>query len=258
MRRDRACRQGAELFLHERAFDDVLERLSMVRRDFSSALLVGCPDPGWKHRLEAVAGKAQTADPGPLFARHAGGAPIVEDEASFDVASLDLCVAIGTLDTVNDLPGALLRMRFALKPEGLLIGAVTGGDSLPRLRAAMRAADEQLGAASPHVHPRIEPAALAGLLAGAGFVDPVVDVDRVQVAYASLSDLVRDLRRMGATNILSARSKRGLTAKAAAAAHAAFAPGAGEAKTIEQFDILHFAAWAPRELPTVRDETPLT
>jgi NADH dehydrogenase [ubiquinone] 1 alpha subcomplex assembly factor 5 len=245
LRRDRACRQGPQTFLLERAFDDVLERLSFVRREFRSALLVGCPDPRWRDKLSAVAAAVDVVDPGPLFAARGGGRCVVEEEMNLDVGAHDLCVAIGTLDTVNDLPQALLRVRLALQEGALFVGALAGGDSLPRLRAAMRAADERLGAASPHVHPRIEPGALAGLLSAAGFVDPVVDVDRVQVAYASLADLVRDLRAMGATNVLSARSKRPLPREAAAAAAAAFAPAAGENKAVERFDILHFAAWTP-------------
>lgn len=247
MRRDRAFRQGAELFLHRRAFDDVIERLAVVRLRFDSALLVGCPNPAWKEQLSAIAGRVSVVDPGPLFALRSGGDCIVEEEMSLDVAAFDLCVAVGTLDTVNDVPEALLRLRFALEADALLIGAVAGGDTLPRLRAAMRAADEQVGAASPHVHPRIEASALAGLLSAAGFVDPVIDVDRVEVAYGSLADLVRDLRRMAATNILSSRSKRPLPRKALEAAAIAFGPLPGETRTVEQFDMLHFAAWTPRE-----------
>lgn len=244
-RRDRAFRHGAQLFLHERAFDDLLERLGLVRRSFARALLIGCPDPAWKDRLRRLTGDIEVADPGPLFAKAAGGRCVIEDRMQLEVASYDLCVAVGTLDTVNDLPQALLRIRFGLKPGGFLIGAMAGGDSLPRLRSAMRAADSVTGAASPHVHPRIEPSALAGLLVSAGFVDPVVDVDRIRVAYPSLADLVRDLRGMGATNMLDSRSRNALSGTAVEAAEAAFAPPDGRAKSIEQFEILHFAAWAP-------------
>ena len=93
----------------------------------------------------------------------------------------DLVLAVGTLDTVNDLPLALRLIRYAMRSDGLFIAALSGGDTLPRLRAAMRAADAVSGLAAPHVHPRIEPSALAPLLGDAGFVDPVVDVDRVTV-----------------------------------------------------------------------------
>jgi hypothetical protein len=109
----------------------------------------------------------------------------------------------------------------------------------------MRAADEAMGAATPHVHPRLEPTGLSSLLTGAGFAMPVVDVDRVQVTYASFRDLVRDLRAMGATNILSSRSRRPLSRDAVAAAERHFKSVAREGRSAERFELLHFAAWTP-------------
>lgn len=240
-RRDRAFRCGPELFLHERAFDDICERISFVNRRFRSALLLGCPDPAWVGRLGAFADIVEAADPGPLFAAAAGGSWMVEDRFSPPPAQYDLCVTIGCLDTVNDLPGTLLRLRYGLGDDALLIGAVAGGDSAPMLRAAMREADAVIGVASPHVHPRLEPAALAGLLTAAGYVAPVVDIDRMSTSFPSLNSLVRDLRRMGATNILTARSRRGLSRIALAAARRSFDLGGN----IERFELLHFAAWTP-------------
>jgi hypothetical protein len=111
----------------------------------------------------------------------------------------------------------------------------------------MRAADESMGAATPHVHPRIEPSALAQLLSEAGFAMPVVDVDRVDVRYRDLPHLVRDLRAMGATNILTARSRKPLTRAAAAAAAEQFASQARDGRVTERFELLHFAAWTPHE-----------
>ena len=245
-RRDRASRTGPVLFLHERAFEDILERLRDVSRRFESALMIGVPDKGWPQRLGSVAGTVIAADPGERFARSANGVQLAEDALDFQPSSFDLAVAIGTLDTVNDLPQALLRLRFALKPDSLLIGAMSGGNSLPRLRQAMRAADAVAGTASPHVHPRVEPAALAHLLSSAGFVMPVVDVDRVSVAYPSLKGLVDDLRGMAATNILSGRSKAPLGRAAFRAAQHDFRPDKAD-PTTETFEILHFAAWTPAD-----------
>lgn len=241
--RDRAYRSGPVLFLHERAFSDILERLGEVRRSFRDALLVGSPDPGWPERLAAIAAKVKVLDPGAAFARAAGGQQVTEEAIDLEPASFDLIVAAGTLDTVNDLPGALLRLQLLLKPDSLLIGAVPGGDSLPALRRAMRAADSVAGSASPHVHPRIEPAGFAQLLAAAGFLMPVVDVDRVEVAYPGLRALVSDLRGMAAGNVLVERSRAPLGRAALAAAEAEFSRGAE--RTVERFEILHFAAWSP-------------
>ena len=245
MRRDRAFRSGPELFLHERAFDDCLDRLALVRRRFDSALLVGCPDSGWPARLGQHASSIEVAEPGPLFAQAAGGACIVEDRWHPTKRTFDLCLAIGTLDTVNDLPRALRSLRAALVEDSLLIGALAGGDGLPRLRRAMHAADKVSGASSPHVHPRIEAASLAPLLSACGFVMPVVDVDRVRVSYESLGKLVSDLRRMGATNILSHRSRNSLSRDAKAAAEATFRSAGDGSRTVETFEILHFVAWTP-------------
>jgi NADH dehydrogenase [ubiquinone] 1 alpha subcomplex assembly factor 5 len=182
-------------------------------------------------------------DPGRLFARSAGGQVVVEDQWNAQAASYDLVVAIGTLDTVNDLPGALRSIFDAMRPDALLIGAVSGGDTLPQLRGAMRAADLSIGSASPHVHPRIEASALAPLLSQAGFGLPVVDVDRVRVNYSSFGRLIADLRGMAATNILEARLRKTLPKFALGAAIAAFESASNDAGTTEIFEILHFAAW---------------
>lgn len=245
MRRDRAARTGPALFLHERAFTDILERLSGIRRSFSSALLIGAPDPRWPDMLAEFAGRVTVLDPGAAFAGAAGGTQAIEDELDVDPGSFDLVVAAGTLDTVNDLPGAFLRLRFALEPDSLLIGAMAGGETLPRLRQAMRAADSAIGAASPRIHPRVEPGALAQLFAAAGFAMPVVDVDRVRATYSSLGSLVADLRAMGATNILNARSRTPLTRAALRAAEREFRADDDGARTTETFELIHFAAWTP-------------
>lgn len=243
MRRDRASRHGAELFLFERTFDECLDRLADVRRRFDKALLIGCPDPEWPVRLGAAGADVDVLDPGPLFAEAAGGRSLIEDREPLPRSTYDLCVAIGTLDTVNDLPLALTSIRQSLRPDSLFIGAFAGGDTLPMLRSAMREADRISGNATPHVHPRIEPAAVAPLLSAAGFEMPVVDVDRVRLSYPSLRALLRDLRRMGATNILSARSRTPLSRADVATAEAAFrSAGEGE-RTIELVEIIHFAAW---------------
>ena len=245
LRRDRAARIGPELFLVERAFADCLERLALMQRGFERALLIGCPDPLWAERLSEFCKSVTVRDPGPLFAKEAGGETIIEDVWVPAMASYDLVLAIGTLDTVNDLPRALMTVRLAMAPGALFLGAMSGGETLPRLRSAMRAADAIMGAASPHVHPRIEASALPPLLSRCGFANPVVDVDRVQVSYRSLGRLIDDLRRMAATNLLSERSRQPLSRRAAAAAAESFAEASEDGRTAETFEILHFACWAP-------------
>ena len=229
MRRARARTRGAETFLHERALEDIFERLSFVQRKFERALVIGDVEREWRDRLPV-----QSVDRIDL-----------DQIMTIEPGSYDLCIAVGELDTANDLPQVLLAVRVALREDALFIGAFPGGDTLPALRSAMRAADEHMGAASAHVHPRIEPAAFTNLLTSSGFSMPVVDVDRVAVRYDGLPDLLRDLRGMGATNVLKSRSHRALTKAAASAAARQFQLGAQDGRVTETFEILHFAAWTP-------------
>ena len=243
LRRDRAARSGTELFLYERAFDDCLERIAAMQRRFEKALLIGCPDSSWPKRLKALADQVEVRDPGLLFADKVSGRTILEDAWEPVAGSFDLVLAIGTLDTVNELPLALRLIRYSIRSGGVLIGAISGGETLPELRAAMRAADTVTGTAAPHVHPRIEASALAPLLSEADFANPVVDIDRVAVSYPSLDRLIADLRAMGTTNILTARPRFvGRAARAAAAEN--FARAGDGARTTERFETLHFVGWA--------------
>lgn len=245
LRRDRAARHRPELFLLERAFEDCLDRIELIQRRFDTALLIGCPDAAWPQRMRSLVPRVDVVDPGALFARAAGGERLVEDQWQPESAAYDLVVGIGTLDTVNDLPKAFRSVFASLRPEGLFIGAMSGGDTLPQLRNAMRAADQITGEASAHVHPRIEASALAPLLSAAGFVMPVVDVDRVEVSYRSLDRLIGDLRGMAATNVLVARSRRPLSKAAFEAARQCFASAGDGQRTAETYETLHFAAWTP-------------
>src|SRR5579864_7240534 len=244
LRRDRAANVGPERFLAERVFEDCLDRIVLMKRKFERALLIGCLDPEWPSRLRSVAEKVEVRDPGPSFATRARGEPIVEDEWEPPLEAYDLVVALGTLDTVNDLPLALRLIFSSMRSDALIIGALSGGDTLRQLRSAMRAADMVLGpVAAAHVHPRIEASALSPLLIDAGFVKPVVDVERVQVSYPSLERLVSDLRAMGATNLLNSRSPPLTRAQRSAAARS-FAESGDGSRTTETFEILHFAAWS--------------
>lgn len=244
LRRDRARRQGVDLFLLDRAFEDCLERVQAIARPFDRALLLGAPTPAWRIALETVAGSVDVVDPGRLFAVAAGGSSGDEDRHDFGERRYDLVVAVGTLDTVNDLPLALQLLRRAMSPNACLIGAIAGGELLPQLRTALIAADRDGGRVVARVHPRIDGPTLTALLSSAGFAQPVADVDRVTLRYRCLADLVRDLRAMGATNVMDS-VRIPLTRMAWAKAGAAFEAAGADGRTSETVDILHFLGWTP-------------
>ena len=134
-----------------------------------------------------------------------------EEALPFRDASLDLVVSALALQFVNDLPGTLIQIRRALKPDGLLLAALVGGDTLTELRQAFAAAEAEIeDGVSPRVAPFADVRELGALLQRAGFALPVTDVDRMTVRYASPFALMHDLRRMGATNALVERRRRPL------------------------------------------------
>jgi SAM-dependent methyltransferase len=244
LRRDRAAARFAQAdYLHRLAADELIERLDLVKRDFRRALDLGCAGGYLTRRLRERGLDVTPFDPGSAFARAAVGVQGDEDRLPFADGAFDLVVSVGALDGVNDLPGALILTRRALKPDGLFLAAFAGAGSLPRLRRAMLAADAVEGGAAPRIHPQIDVRAAGDLLLRAGFALPVVDAQPIDVRFGSLMDLVRDLRAMGATNILAARSRRPLGRHELAAAIADF--DSADDKTTERFEILHLLGWSP-------------
>ena len=248
LRRDRAARTfaGAD-YLHRRAAHELLERLDLVKRDFTDALVLGSANGFAAEALRERGLSVVSADAGSAFARASRGIQCDEDRLPFAEGAFDLVLSVGVLDSVNDLPGALTLIRRALRPDGLFLAAFAGAGSLPRLRSAMAAAEAaEGGAAAPRIHPQIDARAAGDLLQRAGFALPVVDRDTVAIRFSSFAGLIADLRAMAGTNILQGRSRRPLTRYGLAAAYAAFASEAEpDGKTAEIFDILYLIGWAP-------------
>jgi SAM-dependent methyltransferase len=244
LRRDRAAGLAGADYLHRFAAGDLADRLDFVRRDFASALLLGALDGGLRLTLEARGIATIVADPGFRLAARAGGVQCDEDRPGFADSSFDLIVSVGLLDSVDDLPGALLLVRRLLRPGGLFLAALAGAGSLPRLRASMLAADMAGGGASPRIHPQIDVRAAGDLLQRAGFALPVADTHGVDVRFPDFLSLVRDLRAMGATNLLSTRSRGSIGRGGLAAAIAGFEAGA-QGGAGEHFEILTLSGWAP-------------
>jgi SAM-dependent methyltransferase len=221
-----------------------------VKRDFRDALDLGCADGHLSARLRSLGLAVTCTDAGSRFAgRCAGDAMAVqcdEDRPAFGDGSFDLIMSVGVLDSVNDLPGALVLARRMLRPDGLFLAAFVGAGSLPRLRGAMMAADTVAGGAAPHIHPQIDVRAAGDLLTRAGFALPVADTTSLTVRFPDLRSLVSDLRAAAATNILTARSRRPILRAGLAAAEAEFARHADvDGKIQEQVEIVHLTAWAP-------------
>jgi SAM-dependent methyltransferase len=214
-RHRRAASLGPATFLLDRVADDITDRLATVKRRFDLALDLGTPGEAVRAALARV-GSVGTIVAAAAFP--AGGAgrvtPFViadEEALPFGDATLDLVVSTLALQFVNDLPGTLVQIRRALKPDGLLLAALLGGETLAELRESFAAAEsETTGGVSPRVAPFADLRDLGALLQRAGFALPVTDTDRLTVRYDSAFALMRDLRRMGATNILVDRRRRPL------------------------------------------------
>ena len=235
---------AAHDFLYRHMLDGLLERLGDVSRPLETVLLLGCPDSSARDALRALGKSVTCCDPGALNARANDGVQADEDALPFASDSFDLVLSCDTLDTVNDLPGALVLIRRLLRPDGLFLGACMGAGSLPRLKQALLAAEGDK--ARPHVHPQIDVRAAGDLLARAGYAMPVADIETLTVRYGSLLALMRDLRGMGHGNVM-ARDRIGpLTRGAIARASLLFGESAdADGRIGESFSILYFSGWKP-------------
>lgn len=244
LRRDRAASGfAAHDFLYRHMADELLDRLADVSRDLPEALVVGCPDGHVRTQLEAMGKRVVCTDPGFANARARGGVQADEDALPFADGRFDLVVACGTLDSVNDLPGALILMNRVLRPDGLLLAAFTGAGSLPVLRSALLAAEGDRP--GQHIHPQVDVRAAGDLLGRAGFAMPVADGETLAVRYGSIFPLLADLRGMGMANMLTSRPPA-LTRETLARAASAFADAADpDGRTAERFAIIYLSGWKP-------------
>lgn len=251
--RDRAADRLAEHdFLIREVADRLADRLDDVRRVFPTAVDLGCHTG---QLAEALAGRAGIetlvqCDLSEAMLRRSAGLRAAADEEAlpFGHGTLDLVVSCLGLHWVNDLPGTLLQVREALKPDGLLLVAMLGGDTLFELRQALfQAETEASGGVSPRISPMVDLRDAAGLLQRAGFALPVADLDTITVSYAEPFALMRDLRGMGQTNAVHARhrspTRRETMLRTAALLHERFADDEG--RIAITFQIVWLMAWAP-------------
>jgi SAM-dependent methyltransferase len=259
--RRRRARAAARLAEHDFLFAHIAgqlaERLDDIARSFTRGLDLGCHGG---EVARALGPRLPTelfiqCDPAEAMARRAAspGRPALaadEDLLPFAEESFDLVVSNLSLHWVNDLPGALIQVNRALRPDGLFIGAMLGGDTLNELRRALIEAElEVTGGASPRLSPYAELRDMAGLLQRAGFALPVADSETITVTYADAFRLFADLRGMGETNAALNRNPapppRALWVEAARRYHALFADEDGRIPAT--FQVIYLIGWAPHE-----------
>lgn len=244
-----AAQAGDFDFLRAAVAERLLDRLDDVRRGFPTALVQGC-DAAWLQPYLGRRGQIETLVTMDSLAGR--GSHVIGDEEflPFGAAKFDLVIALLNLHWVNDLPGALVQIRHALKPDGLFLGAMLGGSTLTELRQSWLAAEAELeGGASPRISPMAETLDGAALLQRAGFALPVADSEIVPVTYADAFRLMRDLRGMGETNAVRDRRKqftrRATLFRMAELYQQRFAGADGRIPA--SFEVITLTGWSPHE-----------
>ncbi len=258
-RLDRAAAGFAQAhFLRDRAIEDLIETLSAINRRFDRALDIGARDGAFGRAIAEtqVAGKIGLLIEGelsPLLSQQqSGSARLIMDEENlpFGDDSLNLVVSTLALHAANDLPGVLVQIRRALRPDGLFIASLFGGETLKELRACLMEAElEVRGGYGPRVAPFAEAPDLIDLIKRIGFAMPVVDSDRVTVTYDHPLALMRDLRAMGEGNSLFERPRTGLNRAILARASALYFErfSDAEGRITATFEIITLSGWKPHE-----------
>ena len=254
-RRNRAADEFADFdFLYQAVGDNLIDRLDTIRKELPVIADLGAGTSTLGKVLKHRKG-TQTVinlDMSPAMAARARGLGVVADEdlLPFKLHSLDCVVANLSLHWVNDLPGALAQIRMALKPDGVFLAAVMGGDSLHELRQSLQDAELAVrGGVSPRVSPLIDMHDMSALLQRAGFALPVVDHDAIVVDYASPFRLMHDLRGMAATNVTLHRDRapvpKRMMMEAARIYADKFPAEDEEGGVTATFDVIYVIGWAP-------------
>jgi len=241
----RAARANGDIFLAHEAAAQLALRLDAINRKFERALDLGSRErvfPTFQHLAQTWIRTDLSSDSPSLVAE--------DDALPFAAESLDLVTSVLGLHAVNDLPGMLAQIRQILKPDGLFVAALFGGETLHELRIAFAAAEESLtGGASPRVAPFADIRNLGGLLQRAGFALPVADVERTTVQYREISRLFRDLRALGETNVLVGRRKSFLSRRVLDRVIQEYKARFSdiEGRFVATFEIIYLTGWAPHE-----------
>jgi len=250
-RRDRAMRLGfvgGADFLHREVAELLAERLAEVTREFPRAALIGTGAGAVARALRPDGAGLTQLDPSPAMAAAASAAVLTGEVLPLEAGAYDLVVSTLLLHAANDPVGQLVQMCRALGPDGLMLAALFGGQTLHELRASLAEAEAECeGGLSPRVAPMGEIRALGGLLQRAGFVMPVADSERLVVSYATPLHLMRELRAMGETNIMAGRRRQPLRRATLMRACEIYARhfGTPDGRVRATFEIVFLTGWAP-------------
>lgn len=243
---------GADFLLQE-AVSELLARLNVVQRSFKTVVDIATPTGILASALDRIGRFESVLRLDRLAATADGDIPFAVADAEalpLGAETVDLAVSALALQTVNDLPGVLAQIRFALKPDGLFLATLLGGDTLTELRHSLAAAESELsGGVTPRVAPFAAVRDCGALLQRAGLALPVADQDRITVRYDHLIDLMRDLRAMGATNALVESRRLPLTRGVLERAQAVYVERYGEpdGRIRATFDLIWLSGWAPHQ-----------
>jgi len=252
-RRDRAMARGfleGADFLWRAAAEEIAARLHEITRDFGALAVIGT---GAGVVARAVSGRAGTArleqrDASPRMAAAAGAGVLGDEVLGLDEGAFDLALSVLQLHWSDDPVGHLIQLRRALKPDGLMIAACFGGETLRELRAALAEAEAEVaGGLSPRIAPMGDIRSLGALLQRAGYALPVADAVSLDVDYGSAWALMRDLRAMGESNILAARLRHPTRAAVMRRADEIYAErfGRADGRVPARFEIVFLTGWAP-------------
>ncbi|MEO1016153.1 MAG: methyltransferase domain-containing protein [Pseudomonadota bacterium] len=212
LRRDRVAHGSHDAnFLIDEIRVRLVERLTEMKRSFSVVAELGCRRGELSQHLQQSSpiGTLVQTDLSFAMLTQAAGFRVVADEEflPFGANTLDAVVSVFTLHWANDLPGCLAQIRYALKPQGLFLAAMAGGNTLHELRRSLTRAElEMTGGTSPRVAPFVDTREAAALLQRAGLKMPMADFDRITIRYSQPMKLLSDLQAMGETSVLSDRS----------------------------------------------------
>lgn len=225
--------------------DALLERLEAVKPRLDRALVINTGSGLLATALRGRGMMVSETDHGRRFAMRSPVLLCDEDALTVDAGSFDLVVAAAGFDTVNDLPGALVLARRALRPDGLFLGAMIAAPSLPVLRRAVVEVDAAQGVASPRMHPLLDLRAAGDLLVRAGLALGVADVETLDLSYPGLGRLLEDLRACGMTSVLA--SRRPVARDWLAQVSQRFDGNAVEGRVRETVSLLMLTGWSPHD-----------